>query len=489
MAFAHEALVDAATPATSNFVSGSILGYVGKKLYSWTRAQLFGPAPNLRKGYVRTFINGTNSDKIWGLALLSDGRIVAVGNTAVNGVSIFDAGLYSADGVRDNTFGGGTDGCAEWQVFGASSLGDTFGNAGNPVTVDAQNRIYVTGTSIDGSANVWLSVTRLNTNGTVDTTYATNGIFTYRSGGSTAGYGIAIDSSGRAVVCGNQGGGVSAGPAVLLRLTTAGALDTSFGTGGVVTEDMGGNHGAWYGVTFDASGNIVVCGEQASVSANSESGEIARYTSAGVLDTTFNSTGKVNVTRSGGGNCQFVQPLIQGNGKIVAVGRSSVTGAMVRIFAFRCSSAGVTDTTFNATGQKEQVFSTLLDGNYNGFAGAAFTSPNDSTNSARKLIVGFTFGVDNASSYAAGLCVFNLNSPGSVNIGSLDLSFGQVFNGAAIHHGGGVMTYIGAMIPQPGGKLIMAGWTSDAKAGNACDWTIIRTDQFGLLDRTFGDNA
>ncbi len=98
------------------------------------------------------------------------------------------------------------------------------------------------------------------------------------------------DSSNRLVVCGfapltGPGG---AKRWVVARYTSAGVLDTSFNTVGYNQEDAF-NLSEARGLAIDSSGNIVVCGY--STQSSVVTWTVARYTSSGVRDTTFNSTG------------------------------------------------------------------------------------------------------------------------------------------------------------------------------------------------------
>src|SRR5207244_13036554 len=58
--------------------------------------------------------------------------------------------------------------------------------------------------------------------------------------GNDYGQAVAIDSSGRIVVAGNTYNGTNY-DAALVRYNANGSLDTTFGTGGKVTVDFGGN--------------------------------------------------------------------------------------------------------------------------------------------------------------------------------------------------------------------------------------------------------
>jgi uncharacterized delta-60 repeat protein len=74
----------------------------------------------------------------------------------------------------------------------------------------------------------------------------------------------------------------------LVRYTTGGRLDASFGRGGTVL-----NENLAYGVALQADGKIVTAGPGYSAATDSQEFEVARYTTSGKLDAGFGSAGTV----------------------------------------------------------------------------------------------------------------------------------------------------------------------------------------------------
>ena len=107
----------------------------------------------------------------WGLALQTDGKIVAVGTKGVI-YSTINAQIavvrYNADGTLDTSFG--TDG----KVF--KRLTD-FGDHANDVAVQPDGKIVVGGFSGLGAATTKAVVLRFNANGTLDESFAASGVF------------------------------------------------------------------------------------------------------------------------------------------------------------------------------------------------------------------------------------------------------------------------------------------------------------------------
>src|SRR5262249_22666885 len=135
----------------------------------------------------------------------------------------------------------------------------------------------------------------------------------------------------------------------VVRYQTNGIKDWSFGGGwGFVTTAMDGNSHA-YGVAIQSDGKIVVGGRCRLVTATDEMG-IARYTAAGVLDSTFGTGGKVFT-----GGTRLEALLVQPDGKIVA-GGDQWGPATNDITLYRYNANGTYDTTFGQVGRARATF-------------------------------------------------------------------------------------------------------------------------------------
>ena len=100
-------------------------------------------------------------------------------------------------------------------------------------------------------------------------------------------------------------------------LAAAGDLDPTFGSGGTVTTAIGSSDDVAVAVTVQADGRIVAAG-QCIVGSTSDFC-LARYSSDGGLDTSFDGDGKVT-TAIGTGHDQGRAVAVQADGKIVAAG-------------------------------------------------------------------------------------------------------------------------------------------------------------------------
>jgi len=242
-----------------------------------------------------------------GVAIQGDGKIVAGG--VVNlfcSCSRFGVARYDTDGTLDTTFGG--DGLATTHF--------RYGSEGRAVAIAPGGAIVVVGGQIPDVGKY--EVARFATDGTLDTTFSGNGKTAVETGkGETIATSVAIQSNARIVVGGYTDlpheFGDPFGPSrfALVRLLTDGTLDTSFSTDGIVRTRFGDHQAAANGVAIQADGAIVAAGSDGDFA-------LARYTPAGVLDTSFGGDGRVETPFGPYGQANAV--VVQPNGKIVAAG-------------------------------------------------------------------------------------------------------------------------------------------------------------------------
>ncbi len=136
------------------------------------------------------------------------------------------------------------------------------------------------------------------------------------AGGADYGRSVAIQTDGKITVAGDGYGGSTVDFA-LARYNSNGSLDTTFDTDGKVTTDFAGGIDYGWSVAIQTGGQIVVAGQ----AYNGSNGDfaLARYNSDGSVDTTFDTDGKVTTDFWGGAD--YGQSVaIQADGKIAAAG-------------------------------------------------------------------------------------------------------------------------------------------------------------------------
>ena len=264
-------------------------------------------------GQVTTNIIGPSNDVPVGLTITqSDGKMLVVGTTAAaagpGGVGLT---RYNPDGSLDSTFGQG----------GEATIGVISGFTMSPTAaiVDGSGRIIVVGQSYGTSTQ--FGVLRLNSNGLIDTSFGTGGLATVVIGIESTASGVAIDASGRLVVVGttfNSSGDIAA----VARLNSDGSLDTTFGTSGVSLISVGSGSVTVAGVAVDGSGRIVVAGSsQVSPNTIFTQFALARLEPDGSSDGTFGAGGETFLTfGSGPGEVDTVGGLLLDSAGNIIVG-------------------------------------------------------------------------------------------------------------------------------------------------------------------------
>lgn len=164
-----------------------------------------------------------------------------------------------------------------------------------------------------GGNNNSSRIYRLNSDGSVDTTWGTNGFATIdvvsnNAQGTEYHFGLLQMPDGSFVLSGRVGvstgsGGTQNEEIYVLRVTSAGAIDTSWGTGGrvaVAGPRVVANTSNSYpsDLAFGSSGSVLV-GVRTSSSSQSATYTFYKVTSAGAKDTSFAGSGEL-VSSSGG---------------------------------------------------------------------------------------------------------------------------------------------------------------------------------------------
>jgi uncharacterized delta-60 repeat protein len=208
----------------------------------------------------------------------------------------------AAPGDLDSTFATGG-------VFTAPFM-TTFPGAedSHSVAVDSQGRVYLSATQepqLNGGANRKVNVVRLSSAGVPDPSFGTGGTATLPTTGDVRNAGIVIDAQDRPIVLVNRYETAAAWQIGLTRLTTGGLPDPGFGGGDGVIE-MGlpdTPYNTWpAGIALDSGGGILVVGTLIACSGGCTraSGFVARFSgSDGTLDTTYGTGGWTAVGNSG----------------------------------------------------------------------------------------------------------------------------------------------------------------------------------------------
>ncbi len=455
-----------------------------------------------------TEFSGTLDD-LTAVRSLSNGKTIVVGGD----FNLSEVAMYNSDGTLDNTFGilgkmstsllggvkdvqvlsdgsiliaghafnGNNDDLAILKLTATGNLDETFGNRGlasvdfsgqfdeaTSLAIQTDGRILAAG-STRSAGQFDFAVARFNTDGTLDTTYDTDGKQTveFTNAQNNEAREVKLDPvTGKAVLAGYAFNGNNRNFAIA-RLTTQGGLDTTFDTDGKVTTDFGGNFDEEANSVVVSSTSIITAGGFAKLANGSFDFALAQYNSNGTLRSGFDTDGRVTTdfTRGTASNDRIGEIKLDSSGRIVAVGgtlESGTTPPREDFAMARYSANGAIDQTLGDGG--------LIYASFYANLGDQATAL-DIDSSGRWVVGGFTY--NGFKNFAIGRF--------SPTDASLDSTFGA---------GGRVVTdftelsgtrdTVTAVKSVTGGKTIVVG-----NDGNVTSW-IARYNSNGTLDSTFG---
>jgi uncharacterized delta-60 repeat protein len=381
--------------------------------------------------------------------------VTAKGGSLPDQTADLKLNVQGASGSADTTFGNG----------GVISM--AFG-AGEPVRaakVQPDGKI-VTVSNSSGK----MKVSRFKADGTPDISFNTTGeiIVDFGVSFNTVGF-IAFQPDGK-IIAGGQVQGAPNYDIGLARLNTDGTLDNSFDTDGKQTLDFA-THDDRPGRVIVSGGKILVVVYDSAVS----DFNMARFTSSGALDTSFDTDGKLTIDM--GGIDWGIAIGVQSDGKIVIAG-SSVTGTspnrMYAVAAARVDDAGVLDPGFGVAGKKSVTVTSQT----------ATFNPSNSVSDLKILSNGkilITGDATDPVSRTQKFAVVQL-----LGIGQEDIGFGS--NGVALV-GGPSGDYGATPLLLPDGRITLVGASQNVNVQYGSQLYMVRLTAVGALDTSFGNSG
>ncbi|MBK9799023.1 MAG: T9SS type A sorting domain-containing protein [Bacteroidetes bacterium] len=351
--------------------------------------------------------------------------------------------------------------------------------------------------------------------GTIDPAFGNGGPIVFQPGNQHDNLqSLAIQADGKTVFCGTGRIVATTGfnfDMVTGRRNLDGSIDTSFGTNGYVTKDFGVGSDYAYSLAIGATGKIVVVGAK-STTLNDVDWVVACLDANGDYDTTFNHTGILVMALTTGNDFAY-DVEIQPDNKIVIAGVSGIAGfSTTKGTLVRLNPNGSLDSTFGVNGV---LVSQPAVATYSQTFKSLVVLPNGSmvaggwskqSSSDRLFLAGFdsfgnvdsSFGTNgivtnsgvekvysmahaNGFIYAAGVSV----TEGTISCysasGLISAGFGS--SGTARYTQNGLNAFYGVLV-QPDGKIVVAGTTGSAAFTR--DLLTVRYLSNGTIDNAFG---
>ncbi|MEO8068271.1 MAG: hypothetical protein ABI599_11315 [Flavobacteriales bacterium] len=336
------------------------------------------------------------------------------------------------------------------------------------ILVQDDQKILSIGMSWDGTFTAHAHVFRYNPDGSPDTDFGTNGMFTHTLDNEALLYSALITDAGKILLVGSTTD-YQTYRLMLIQINADGTLDSSFGTNGVALQSVsmvGPNaEDMAYDVTLDDAGNILVCGS--SYDANYvRRPVVVRFTSDGVLDSTFGVDGVATIPVMAVGASSFQGLLVQPDGKILATGYFGQTEFWYLLLLVRFNSDGSLDSTFSTDG--------IIKHNHGNVDDEGEDLKLNADGSI--LVAGMT--VTATYNYSALLMKFTPD-------GEVDLTFGNV---GAVEEDLDEFDYAAHLEVQSDGRIIMAG-SSGVGPPSSFDMAVWKYMPDGTPDNSFGSNG
>jgi len=259
-------------------------------------------------------------------------------------------------------------------------------------------------------------------------------------------------------------------------LAAPGALDPTFGSGGVLAKQLGGGTAPFTdgnAIARQADGKLVSAGDTTDAS-GAEELLVIRLNPGGSFDSTFGGSGAFTrqLGASGSPQSDAVAIALQPDGKIVVAGAATDASGNSQVMAARLNPNGTLDSTFG--GGSGVVLRQL------GAGGSPFSQANGLAlqGDGKIVLAGFASQSGNDQSLIA-----RLNPDGSP-----DASFA---GGAVLHQyglGGSPQSFFNSVAIQSDGRVVAAGGATDATSTN--DQVLVaRFTPAGAPDTTFAGGA
>lgn len=351
-------------------------------------------------------------------ALQPDGKVIVVGGfTSYNGVAVPGIVRLNTDGSVDSAFN---------TAVGSGATGAGIG----VVELQTDGKIIIGGTFNTWNGTSAGRITRLNANGSLDTTFNSNiGSGISAGVGSSAGampMDFEVQPDGKILVVGDFTQFQSSMQEFVLRLNSNGTADTTFNSNVASIVDI-----YMFDVALQSTGHIVITGGNIGAGGVTNAG-IIRFSSTGILDAAFSTAVGTGAAAVAGGFTSTATVL--SDNSIIVGGKFSQFGNSTGDALAKLSASGTIDTTFG----------TSLTA---GIAGNMSVTPYQSMSeillqSDNSLLIGGCF-----------LTMNGVSSPGVARIttaGQVDSSFGSKL-------GTGFNGCIRAMLAMPDGTVLTIG--------------------------------
>jgi uncharacterized delta-60 repeat protein len=247
---------------------------------------------------------------------------------------------YNQDGTIDNSYG------SQGRIILTAPNLNTD-NLGNDAVLQFDGKIVAVGLKKDANGKTDMAVYRFKRNGAPDQSFGTNGLVVIPFDNFTKVFSVVSQFNGKIVIGGEYIGAGNVKSFALSRLNCDGSIDTSFGNNGRVITNFGaGSNAVVNQLTMRFDGKIIAVGQYET--ANGSGTVVAQYTRNGRLDTNFGQGGSVILDEPAVNDKGYsVKVLLTGQIMVTA----GVDDTQLLTYIYRLQPNGSLDTNFGVNGR------------------------------------------------------------------------------------------------------------------------------------------
>ncbi|HUM46270.1 MAG TPA: T9SS type A sorting domain-containing protein [Chitinophagales bacterium] len=338
----------------------------------------------------------------------------------------------------------------------------------NGMEVVSIDNVLLAGSTETGFLLSDAAIYRILPDGALDATFGTGGVSIFDCGGNQDYVqAMKVLPNGKIVIAGGVYDGAEDVNFFAAQLTANGTLDPSFGTNGItiIPNPAGFGEDIANAIAIQPDGKIILAGSWAVPGFTDDHTTLVRLNINGTLDNSFGTNGIANVTNSGYTNDVAFDVLLLSDGSIITTGYADILDQ--RIIAEKFTSSGTLDPNFGTNGIAIYNLTTGYD-----VAWAIKQHPNG------KIMIGGKIGIGGPATADYLLMAITAN-------GALDTNFGV--GGIASKNVKAVDAALDFIV-EPSGKIVLAGSSGTGGLGTN-DYTICRFNENGTVDSSFGTNG
>jgi len=293
---------------------------------------------------------GAGSNEALGIRVAPDGKIVQAGTNFLSGTTVMALARYNADGTPDNTFSG--DGALTINPCLGMAIGYARSSP-NLLAIQPDGKLVFVSSCWDPAQSIDIGVViRLTTAGALDITFGNNGVTllpsTIANRGTTP-TAVAITDDGEILVAGAHAYEQADPQGFVMRLTASGGLDNGFANG----EHLGPTESRFNVIRILADDRIMLGGWHA-VSPTTLDLMVDRLLVDGAPDPSLNGTGSMefNIGTPDATSEACTDLVVRANGSFLCAGgvQDDAPGAPTRAFVVQFNDEGELDTAWGEDG-------------------------------------------------------------------------------------------------------------------------------------------